>query len=85
MTMMNREELNKLYKTPANLKLKYIALCVIGVAIALMIACIFLMDTISWRLLLFMRGCAGVLAFIFIVLVAILIYRVNSAYLKNRR
>lgn len=47
---MDREELKKLYNTPVNLRLKYIALCVIGVAIAIMISMIFFVDRVSWQL-----------------------------------
>ena len=80
---MDREELKRLYNTPANLRLKHIALCVIGVAIAILISMIFLVDKVSWQLLYFMRGCAGVLAIVFVVIVAILVYRVNRAYITE--
>ena len=80
---MDRDEVGKLYNTPANLRLKRIALCVIVVAIAIMISMIFLVDKVSWELLYFMRGCAGVLAIVFVVIVAILVYRVNRAYITE--
>ena len=83
---MDREELKKLYNTPANLRLKHIALCVIGMSIAILISMIFLVDKASWQLLAVMRGCAGVLAIIFVIIVAVLVYRVNNAYItKGRR
>lgn len=47
---MDREELIRLYNTSANLRLKRIALCVIGVAIAILICMIFLVDKVSWQL-----------------------------------
>lgn len=81
---MNREELKKLYNTPANLRLKYIALCVIGVAIAILISLIFLIDKVSWQLWYFMRGCAEVLAIIFAIIVSILVYRVNRTYITGK-
>lgn len=80
---MDREELKKLYNTPANLRLKHIALCVIGLAIAILISMIFLVDKVSWQLLYFLRGCAGVLAIIFVIIVAVLVYRVNRAYITG--
>lgn len=80
---MDREELKKLYNTPANLRLKHIALCVIGLAIAILISMIFLVDKVSWQLWYFLRGCAGVLAIIFVIIVAILVYRVNRAYITG--
>ena len=82
---MDREELKKLYNAPVNLRLKYIALCVIGVAIAIMISMIFFVDRVSWQLWYFMRGCAGVLAIIFVIIVTILVYRVNRAYITGDR
>lgn len=80
---MDRNKLNKLYNSPVNKRLKRIAICVIVLAITLLITCIFALDSISWQLLLFMRGCAGLLAVIFVVLVGILVYRVNSAYIRH--
>ena len=82
---MDREELKKLYNTPVNLRLKHIALCVIGVAIAIMISMIFFVDRVSWQLWYFMRECAGVLAIIFVIIVTILVYRVNRAYITGDR
>ena len=82
---MDRDELKKLYNTPTNLRLKHIALCIIGVAIAILISTIFLIDKISWQLICFMRGCAGVLALVFVIIVAILVYRVNNAYISGNR
>lgn len=34
--------------------------------------------------LLFMRGCAGLFAIIFVVLVGILVYRVNTSFFKDK-
>lgn len=82
---MDRDEIRKLYNTPANLRLKRIALCIIGVAIAMMISMIFLLDKVSWQLLYLLRGCAGVLAIAFVIIVAVLVYRVNSAYISKER
>jgi len=82
---MDREKLRKLYNTPANLRLKHIALSVIGVAIAILISMIFLVDKVSWQLWHIMRGCAGVLAIIFVIIVTVLVYRVNRDYIEGDR
>lgn len=82
---MDREELKKLYNKPANLRLKHIVLCVIGVAIAILISMIFLVDKVSWQLLAVMRGCVGVLAIIFVIIVAVLVYRVNRDCITGDR
>lgn len=82
---MDREELKNLYNTPENLRLKHIALCVIGVAVAILISMIFLVDKVSWQLWYFMCRCAGVLAIIFVVIVTVLAYLVNKAYISGSR
>lgn len=41
-------------------------------------------DQISWRMMLIMRGSAGLSAITFVILVAVLVYRVNVAYFKKR-
>lgn len=82
---MDKEELKKLYNKPANLRLKHIALCVIGVAIAILISMIFLVDKVSWQLWYFMRGCVGVLAIVFVIIVSVLVYRVNRDYITGDR
>ena len=46
---------------------------------------IFLVDKVSWQLWHFMRGCAGVLAIIFVIIVTALVYRVNRDYITGDR
>ena len=82
---MNQDEIKKLYNTPANLRLKHIALCVIGVAIVIMISLVFLVDKVSWRVLYILRGVAGVLAIAFVIIVAVLVYRVNRSYISGEK
>lgn len=82
---MNQDEIKKLYSTPANLRLKHIALCVIGAAIAIMISLVFLVDKVSWRVLYILRGVAGVLAIAFVIIVAVLVYRVNRSYISGEK
>lgn len=74
----------KYYQQKANLRLKYAALCSITIAIILLGATAFFIDSITFKTLLVLRGCAGVFALIFVVLVAILIYRVNASYFADR-
>ncbi|MDE5822389.1 MAG: hypothetical protein K2H63_07905 [Paramuribaculum sp.] len=82
---MNQDEIKKLYNTPANLRLKHIALCVIGAAIVIMISLVFLVDKVSWRVLYILRGVAGVLAIAFVIIVAVLVYRVNRSYISGEK
>lgn len=81
--MHQREEIQKIYNQPANLRLKHIAIGVICIAILLMGIAAFLIDDISDTMLLVMRGCAGLCAIIFVIIVGILTYRVNNTYIKS--
>lgn len=82
--LQERAELNRLYNAPANKRLKSWALVVIAISIALMLAMIIWMEDLSATSILIMRGCAGLGAIIFVVLVGILTYRVNSQHIQNR-
>ena len=77
------DDINKLFNAPKYRSLKYSALIVIGIAIAALFAMIIWIDTIPHRTLLFIRGCVGLCALIFVILVAVLTYRVYSEYFKN--
>lgn len=52
---------------------------------ALQISMIIWMDDIPLKVMLFMRGCVGTGAIIFVVLVGILTYKVNSHHLRSQR
>lgn len=82
---MDREKLNEFYKTPVNRRLKYWALGVMVVVMALMIASAFVLDSGNWWLFHLMRGCIGLFVIFFVVLVGILVYRVNSAYFRQEK
>lgn len=79
-----QQEQEKYYREKANLRLKYAAVISITISVILMIATVIWLDSISTGMLLFMRGCAGLFAIIFVVLAAILVYRVNASYLKDK-
>ena len=78
-----RNEIEKLYKANANLRLKYAALGVVGIAIILMLILAFCMDFISLGITLFLRGCVGLCAIAFVIMVAILVYRVHRDYFRQ--
>lgn len=80
-----RDDLNKLYNKPANRKIKYCALVAISITIALMLAMLIWREQLSYRNILLMRGFAGLLAIIFVVLCGILVYRVNREYINSNR
>lgn len=79
-----RRGFRRYYNERTNKRLKYIALASISAAIFLMIIMVFSLDSLSMRSLLFMRGCAGLFAIVFIVLVATIVYRANVAYFKDK-
>ena len=78
-----QNEIDKLYQTRANLRLKYAALGVVGVACILMLILAFCMDFISVGITLFLRGCVGLCAIAFVLMVAVLVYRVHRDYFRQ--
>lgn len=76
----HRRELEKY----PNLRLKYAAIASIAIAIILLLINAFGLVGTSTTVLLLLRGCAGLFAIIFVVLVTILVYRVNAAHLNNK-
>ena len=82
--LREREELKKLYGSSRYRRLKYSAIIAIAITIAMQIAMIIWMDDIPLKMMFFMRGCVGLGAIVFVVLVVILSYRVNSEYIKKR-
>ena len=81
----HRRELEKYYNEKPNLRLKYAAIASIAIAIILLFINAFGLNRTSTTVLLLLRGCAGLFAIIFVVLVTILVYRVNAAYLNDKQ
>lgn len=79
-----RRAFRRYYNERTNKRLKYIALASVSVTIMLKVLMVFCLDSLSMRSLLFMRGCAGLFAIVFIVLVATIVYRANVAYFKDK-
>ena len=81
-----QQEREKYYREKTNLRLKYAALISIGISIVLLLTMAFgFVDFNNVTTLLFMRGCAGLFALLFVVLVGILVYRVNTSYFEDKR
>lgn len=78
------DELNELYRTSVNKRLKYWVLSSICISIILMFAIIIWIDEIGYKYIIFMRGCSGLFALIFVILCTILVYRVNRDYITKR-
>ena len=79
-----KEELNKIAQLPANRKLKYLALFLISIGIALFIIMIIWFDELSRETFLLMRGFAGLFAIFFAIIVTIYLYRINTTYHKQK-
>lgn len=74
----------KYYNTKPNKRLKYAAIGVITIAIILLAISALCIDSISYNMLMILRGCAGLFTLFFVILVAILLYRVNVAYFADK-
>lgn len=80
-----QQEREKYYREKTNTWLKYVALISIGISIILLLTMAFgFVDYNNTTAILFMRGCAGLFALIFVVLVAIIVYRVNISYFNDK-
>lgn len=80
-----QQEREKYYREKTNTRLKYAALISIGISIILLLTTAFgFVDYNNTTAILFMRGCAGLFALLFVVLVAIIVYRVNVSYFNDK-
>ena len=79
-----RLEKEKYYAEKPNLRLKYATLSSAGGAIILMMIMVVGLDFISDKMLLFIRGCVGLFAIIFVILTAILVYKVNTSHINDK-
>ena len=80
-----QQERENYYREKTNTRLKYVALISIGISIILLLTMAFgFVDYNNTTAILFMRGCAGLFALIFVVLVAIIVYRVNISYFNDK-
>ena len=79
-----REDINKLYNAPEYRRWRYVAFAVISIAVILLLSMIIRIDDLSPKIMLFMRGCVGLCALIFVIIVGIITYKVNTRYINNR-
>ncbi|MCM1475235.1 MAG: hypothetical protein NC036_03195 [Muribaculaceae bacterium] len=82
--LVRREELNQRYKSTKYKRLKYTALGFFIADIVLFAIMIATMNNLSdwWYLLL--RGCAGVLALIGVIIYVVYVYRINRDYERDK-
>ena len=75
-----KAEWYKIINLPSNRKLKYLALSFISVSIILLIILLIWFETLSREAFLIMRGCSGLFAIFFAIIVTIYLYRINTAF-----
>ena len=80
----NKYDIDNLFNAPQFKQIKYAALIVIGIIIAIQIATIVWIDSIPYKTMIFLRGCVGLGAIIFVIIATILAYKVHSEYFRNR-
>lgn len=81
---MMKRNLEKYYHEKVNRRLKYAALASAGLGIAMIVASVVALGRHGdMTTVLLCRGFAGLFIIIFVVLMSILLYRVNSAFFKD--
>lgn len=79
-----KKEIERLFNAPKYRALKLSAFIIGCLDVAALLAVVILFDDISDQAKQIIKGCVGVGAIIFVVLVAILTYKVYSDYFRNR-
>ena len=82
--LRDKAEFERIGRMPANRKYKYIALAFALTGIILMFVAIIGIDSFSIKTILFLRGFAGVCAILFIIFVAIFLYRVYKTLFNQK-
>lgn len=80
-----KDDINRLYNAPKYRGLKYASFIVIALVILAQIAMIIWRDDIPDRTKLFIQGCIGSGAIIFVILIGIWTYKVFSEYFRRFR
>ena len=82
--LRDKAEFDRIGRMPSNRKYKYIALAFAIIGIILILATIIWIDSFSLKIILFLRGCAGVCAAFFIIFVAIYLFRVYKTLFNQK-
>ncbi len=78
------EAIKKYSQLPANRRLKIAAIGFGILAVTLLLVMLIWFDQLSWHAMHVIRGCVGLCAIIFALLATIFLYRVYSAYWRER-
>ena len=79
-----KEEKEKIAQLPSIRKLKYLALFFISIGIALILTNLIWLETFSLTVILVLRGCTGICAIIFLIIVAIYMHKIHTIYNEQR-
>ena len=77
-------EANKVGKNPNNAWLKYLSVCILSIGIILELVILIWIDQLSYSAILWLQGIVGVCALMFLIFVAVFLFRVNSKVINNR-
>lgn len=83
-SFQERDNINAWFKLPKYRIWKYFIIGDAITLILLVLATIIWMDSLTWQTVMVLRGCAGVLGIIFVVIAAIYCYVVYMDYIANR-
>ena len=79
-----KQDKERIAQQPSIKKLKYLALFFISIGIALILTNIIWLETFSTTVILVLRGCAGICAIIFLIIVGIYMHKINTIYHEQR-
>lgn len=79
-----KEDARKIAREPSNQRLKYLACAVISAGMIFMLIMLIWYDSLSYSAVLWLRGLTGVSAIIFVIIGAVLIYRINNKSIQHR-
>ena len=79
-----KQDKERIAQQPSIKKLKYLALFFISIGIALILTNIIWLETFSTTVILVLRGCAGICAIVFLIIVGIYMHKINTIYHEQR-
>ena len=74
------DAVRKYARTPAGKRLRNISFAAIAACAALLITVALCINLLSWKIILLLRGCAGLCGIIFIIVYGLLLYKAHSSF-----
>lgn len=79
-----RDNINAWFNRPQYRKWKYTIIGVASIIVLIMVSMLIWMDSLTQQIIMIMRGCAGALGILFVILCAIYCYIVYRDYIRDR-